>query len=511
MALRRDLDRLPNVNEERYGVLRIMQRDLHRLEKHLFQRYPHWEWGTFFQFGYRRTPWGLSLSFVDGLWPEPDELDRQVGLTRFQAPYIRRALHTSASSKLAVGVIHSHPCGAKTWPSQLDDDMDTYFAKEFQAFSRGAPYCSLILQKSEFGLTFTARIFERGEWFGANWLLSVGSNIARWQSEAIDEDADSIKQLDARSRVESVLGTGSLQRLNRSVVGIIGCSGTGSPAAHVLARAGVGGFVLVDPERFAPSNLERLHGSTWTDTERAEMRPKVSIVADLIHSVNPEARISAWKGNVLQENVIDDLLRCDMVLNCVDSQHGRAAVSDLAHQYLLPSVDVGVLMDGVNGRLSSQLIEINHWSPELGCAFCNGRIDANLLSSELMTDDERRQREQLADQALGQGQNPDAYWVRPRQLHTVGYLTTTAGALAAGYAEGMLTGTFELPHNCFQIDVGQPRFGVVAPPRNCDWRCSCSMRRGWGGESRGFRNVSLPTHWESRGIAIRCEVPVRVG
>jgi len=500
MALRCELDRLPNVTEDRYGILRITEPDLCRLEKHLFQRYPDREWGTFFRFGYRRTSWGLSLSFVDGIWPEADDIDRKVGLTRFQAPYIRRAFHAAAASQLAVGVIHSHPPCATTLPSHLDDEMDTYFANELKAYSHGTPYCSLILKRSYSGLTFTARIFDRGEWFGANWLLSIGNRLSRWPSEAINVLDGPAVQQEVRSRVASVLGTTSLQRLSQSIIGIIGCSGTGSPAAHVLARAGVGGFVLVDPERFEPSNLERLHGSTWADSVSAKPSPKVAIVAKMIREVNPQAQISAWKGNVLQENVIDELLRCDVLLSCVDSQHGRAAVSDFAHQYLLPSIDVGVLMDGVDGRLSNQIVEINRWSPELGCAFCNGRIDTQLMSAELMTDDERRQREQLAEQSQ-EGKNPDAYWVRPRQLHTVGYLTTTAGALAAGYAEGMLTGAFEAPHSTLQFDIGQPRFGVVAPPRQYEPGCSCSLRQGWADQARAFRNVSLPKHWETRGIA----------
>lgn len=503
MAVRRELDRLPNVTEDRYAIIRITDAELRRLENHVFRRYPDWEWGTFFRFGYRRTPWGLAISFVNGLWPDPDDLDRQVGLTRFRDPYIRRAFRAAEGEGLAVGVVHSHPEGAKTWPSRLDDDMDLYFAGELRAFSHGAPYCSLILQRDSRGLSFTARICDRGEWFGANWLISVGPCIQRWTSEAMAPPPEQGDPLSVRSRVASIMGAGSLSRLQRSTVGIVGCSGTGSPAAHVLARGGVGGFVLADPDRFAPSNLERIHGSVWEDAVSGECRPKVSIVADLIRSVNPTAEIAAWRGNVLQQNVVDDLLRCDVVLSCVDSQHGRAAVSDLAQHYLLPTLDVGVLMDGIQGDVTTQLVEFNRWSPELGCAFCNGRIDTGLMSAELMSSDERCQRERLASEAREQGINPDAYWSGPRQLHTVGYLTTVAGAMAAGYAEGILTGTFRIPHDSFQFDIGEQRFGVVAPPRQRDAGCSCAERQAWADQARDFRNISLPLHWEKRAVAIR--------
>jgi len=62
------------VGDGRYSLFRITTSDRQILEKHLFRRYPRWEWGTFFQFGFRRTPWGLVMRFVDALWPGPGDL-----------------------------------------------------------------------------------------------------------------------------------------------------------------------------------------------------------------------------------------------------------------------------------------------------------------------------------------------------------------------------------------------------------------------------------------------------
>lgn len=506
MALRRELDRLPNVSQTQYAILRITREHLAKLERHVFQRYPDREWGTFFRFGYRRTSWGLALSYVEPLLPGPDDLDRRPALTRFRDQYSRRAFQTAAASPLAVGVVHSHPQGYCTLPSTLDDDMDQYFARELAAYSGSAPYCSLILQRSATGeLTFTARVCDRGEWLAVETLLSVGERIERWQSEANPDELGSGSHVfadNARARVRAVLGEPSLKRMAASTVGIVGGSGTGSPAAHVLARGGIGGFVIVDPQRFEASNLERLHGSTWSDTQSAQPPFKVKLLQDLILSINPSARITAMVGNVLQDNVLDELLRCDCLAGCVDTQHGRAAFSDLAQLYLLPTLDVGLLMDGKLGKVTDQLIEFNQWSPELSCAYCIDRIDGRQLSYELMTEEEKREREEQARLAKLRGDNPDGYWRRPRQLHTVGYLATTAGAMAAGYIEGWLTGTFAPPHPTFQFDFAQPRLGVVAPPRNRSSECSCGKHVGWGDLARGFRNVSLPPYWPRRGVLL---------
>jgi len=509
MAVRRELSGLPLVEDSRHSILRIRSGDLSHLEKHVYTRYPTREWGTFFRFGYRRTSWGLALSYVDGFWPEPGDLDRQVGLTRFLSQYSRRAFHESAQSPLAIGVVHSHPEQCYTWPSSLDDDMDTYFAQEFNSFGKGKPYCSLILQRSPVtGLTFTARVYDRGEWLPVEKLVTVGAHVDLLTSQADDKlpaeaSAESSTGETTRSRLISVLGPASADRLKQATVGIIGCSGTGSPAAHVLARAGVGSFVLIDPKRFAKSNLERMHGSRWDHTLK-DPPHKVELLADFMQSIDPSVRITTLAGNVLHDNVLDELLRCDILLGCTDTQHARAALSDLASHYLLPSVDLGVLMEGQNGQVTSQVVDIVTYDPDLPCAFCSGRIDGTQLSIELMSDEERRHRQNEAELAASRGADPDQYWKRQQpQLHTVGYVTTTLGALGAGYIEGILTGTFSPPHPWFQFDIGRARLAVTAPPRVQITGCKCSFHIGWGDLARSFRNVSLPNHWPRRAVLLR--------
>jgi hypothetical protein len=49
--------------------------------------------------------------------------------------------------ELGVGVIHSHPQGCAPFPSHSDDDMDSYFAEEFERFGNGRPYASLIVSR----------------------------------------------------------------------------------------------------------------------------------------------------------------------------------------------------------------------------------------------------------------------------------------------------------------------------------------------------------------------------
>ena len=383
--------------------------------------------------------------------------------------------------------------------------MDGYFSEELCSYTGGQPYCSLIFQRSEErGFTFSGRVYDRGEWLPVEVLLTAGACVEKDWSELapVRVDSEISDETEARTaRLVSVYGAAAARRLRQARVGILGCSGTGTPAAHVLARAGVGEFVLIDPERFSESNLERFHAGFFKDLNHEPMPFKVELLRRLIHQINPHARVTAMVGNALQANALDALLSCDMVLGCMDSVHGRVFLSDVAKHYLLPSIDVGVFMHGSGGRVRSQIVGLTQYGPDLPCAFCNGLIDTAALSEELMNDEEIGMRQAAAREAEHRGIEPEQYWRGERQLHTVGYLTTTAGAQAAGYAEGQLTGAFTMPHNCFQFDLAQPRLGVVpSAPRVV--QCACNTHRGWAEQARAFRNVSRPEHWPSRAIVL---------
>ena len=506
MAVRPSVARVRLAHDAGQAILRIRTEDRLRLEKHLFQRYPNREWGAFFRFGWRRTSWGIAVSFVDGLWPVAGDLDRQTAITTFNDQYTLRAFREAAAIKpLALGVIHSHPQGYGTGPSPLDDDMDTYFAKEFSVRSNGAPYLSLIFQTSKkSGLTFSGRIYDRGQWLPVVTMLSIGNFIQRHHSELVADDFDGPQaNIETTARLEGLIGLPSVKRLRRAVVGIVGCSGTGSPAAHVLARAQVGEFILVDPQRFSPSNLERLHGSYQRHLELPAMPNKVELVRDLIAEVNPAACVTGLVGNILHENVLDELLRCDVVIGGTDSMHGRVALSDNSQHYLLPAFDIGIGMDGRDGKVTEQVVDFTQYMPGLPCAFCGQRIDSAELAYELMTNEEKAVRQKLAELAAKRGEDPDQYWKRrQRELHTVGYLTTAAGALGAGYVEGLLTGAFEMPHSTMQFDIGKCRLGSVAPPRERAGACDCDKYVGWGDAARSYRNIALPEHMEKRALLL---------
>ncbi len=487
-------------HHRRVCLFRITARDRKKLEALVFKRYPHREWGSFFRFGYRITSWGLHISFVDAIEPEPGELKRESGIVEFEAMYILRAQLALTETKLGIGVIHSHPQGCGTFASSLDDDMDAYFSREFSVYGEGRPYVSLRVARDDEGIfSFTGEAWLKGEQVTVTEWFTVGEELQREQAEQAFGIGSETDAADERmARFTELIGERA-ERIRNSSVGVIGCSGLGSPAVHVLVRAGVRRFVLVDPERFAPSNHERMHGSTWRDLETKPL--KVEILRRLILDIEPTAEVVTIRGNVLDGVVLDELLRCDLVLGCTDSQHSRAALGEYASHYLLPCIDAAVLMRAKNGKLTEQVGELARYTADEPCPWCLGRIYQKALAYELMTDEEREQRALAAAEAMQRGVDGAQYWgdKPPREL-TVGYMTTAVGAMQAGYAEGWLSGASQMPHQRFQFDFGMPSLGVVPVEKERSLECSCNRTKGWNDQACDERSVTMPSHWPSAGI-----------
>ena len=65
-------------------------------------------------------------------------------------------------------------------------------------------------------------------------------------------------------RFVSAFGEQALARLRGSTVAVVGAGGTGSAAIEVLARAGVGKLIIIDPDHVETSE-SRTHARRLSD------------------------------------------------------------------------------------------------------------------------------------------------------------------------------------------------------------------------------------------------------
>jgi molybdopterin/thiamine biosynthesis adenylyltransferase len=491
MALRKKIAR------PKPALMRITGSVRERLEKLIFSRYPEEEWGTFFLFGTHQTPVGVVFTVIDLIEPDEGDLDSTTSIVRFNEPYSLRAALEKEKRGLCIGVIHSHPPNYGVGPSSLDDDMDAYFADYFAAFGPEGMYFSLIFSKTRAGsVRFSGRGRNSGHEFRVNDMVTIGTSEIRREAAWAKHAVPAFPQNEYRARVEQIYGAEAAARIRNASVTILGASGTGSPAAHVLARAGVENFVLVDPQRIAKSNVERLHGSYHDHFEGDGEPPyKVEVVRDLIKAINPKANVTCIVGNILQPIARDHVVGTDLVLCCTDTNHSRTAISELAYRYLVPAIDVGVVFESKNGLVTGEVGRVTLYSPGGPCAYCLGLVDSWRATVELMSEDEKERRQHEAREAELRGDNAGAYWLDVPEIPTVGHFTSMAGALVASYAIGWLTGKFVPPHRNIEFNILAPDFGYVGFDAASRAGCCCQSMIGHADQGAHAALISAPPHW----------------
>ncbi len=133
-------------------------------------------------------------------------------------------------------------------------------------------------------------------------------------------------------------------RLLESTVLVAGCGGLGGYCASYLARLGTGHLVLVDPDSFDETNMNRQLFCT-TDTL---CRKKVRVTADAISSINPAICTEILPGPV--EHAGEPVSRADVILDCLDNVPSRLNLARMCHEAGVPLVHGAV--SGTMGQVA---------------------------------------------------------------------------------------------------------------------------------------------------------------
>ncbi len=294
---------------------------------------------------------------------------------------------------------------------------------------------------------------------------------------------------DRVARFTSSFGTEAWQRLRASTAVVIGAGGTGSVALPMLARAGVGRIVIVDSDHVTPSNLERTHASFPEHVEAETL--KAELARDHVRQIDPDIDVVAFEGRLPQPEIVAEIARADVIVGCTDQHTSRMAVADIARRYLVPAIDCGGLIEGANGRVTGQIIQLVLFRPDDPCPVCRGMIDPVRVAQELMSAEERA----AIKAASGNGTVPPEAHEIP-QIDTVGYITTVSGTLAAGYAIGWLTGRFDPPFERMQMNLIADCLDVTNRPQKHSPDCNCRNSRGLADAGAALAPFMVPAHWK---------------
>ena len=478
------------MNTQQKIIVRIGSLEYEQLERLLFSRYPDKEWATFLRFGWRESSEALVFTSVGIDPPESGDMDERVGHVKILEPYTLRVALAAESHPFAIGVAHSHPEDYGPHPSGIDDDMDSYYSEYFAGFTHERPYLSLIVSKFDGQIVMSGRVFDKNRCKIVDRFIVERTPVQTWSKTGVDPSS---MDHGRTARLTAAFGEEASERLRVATVAVIGAGGTGSMAIEVLARAGVGNLIIVDPDHITESNLERVHGSQPLHVVQGT--PKVLIAREHALSINAECEIKAYLAALPQKEVVDAVVTADVAIGCTDQQHSRLALSDLCTRYLVPVIDCGVMLEGAEGAVTGQIIQLVRFLSADPCALCRDMIIPQRLAQELMSGEEKAERRAAAEKAIMRGEDPDPYWQGVPQLNTVGYLTGAAGALAAAYAIGWISGRFEPPFARLQMNIVEKCFDVQEVVMSAKHQCACSRVRGWADQGAADAFISPPPHW----------------
>jgi molybdopterin/thiamine biosynthesis adenylyltransferase len=149
----------------------------------------------------------------------------------------------------------------------------------------------------------------------------------------------------ARQLVLREIGGPGQQKLKAARILMIGMGGLGAPASLYLAAAGVGGLVIVDPDRVELSNLQRQVLFTSSDRGRSKVDAGLRRLTDL----NPNVETQALQLAVGPDNAQALIGGFDLVLDGTDDFATRLTVSDACVARGVP------LVSGAIGRWTGQV------------------------------------------------------------------------------------------------------------------------------------------------------------
>lgn len=180
--------------------------------------------------------------------------------------------------------------------------------------------------------------------------------------------------LNVFSRNSGILETD--QMLRKRVI-ISGLGSVGSLVALELARAGVGGFMLVDNDTLAYHNLCR-HQCGIESVGRF----KVSAMRDMIQRINPHAEVTIVP-HILEEvskAQFDGFIDKEtLVVGCADNREGDLYANHISILYDVPFVSIGFWERAFAGEI---FYSIPGKTPCYECVFGRGTPEVSKRSSE---------------------------------------------------------------------------------------------------------------------------------
>ena len=134
-------------------------------------------------------------------------------------------------------------------------------------------------------------------------------------------------------------------QLVKSQVAVVGSGGLGGPVLLLLARMGIGYLVVVDPDRFDETNLNRQALSSVPDLGKS----KCEVAARVLENVNPGVDVQVHQARMDRTNAEEILAGSNVIVDALDNVPDRFTIQAAARSLKIPLVHGAVA--GFEGQL----------------------------------------------------------------------------------------------------------------------------------------------------------------
>ncbi len=300
-----------------------------------------------------------------------------------------KLLRRARAENLVAGIIHTHPAGPVAFSEQDDGNERDLLRLARNRNGAETDLLSMLWAKNS---ELRARLWEHPKQPTDADAVTIVGQLLKFHYRATASMA-----LEAFARQSLAFGPKLTAQLRQLRIAVVGCGGTGSATAVLLARLGVGNLLLIDEDIVDVTNLNRLHGATRADADA--MRPKVEVLAREIAGMALGTRVVPLQVWVGDPKARDALKSCDIIFGCTDDHDGRLLLNRLAYFYLIPVIDLGLAIDSVpGGGVRGLTGRVTLLEPGAPCLLCRQVIDAITARDESLRrqhpeEYERRKRE----------------------------------------------------------------------------------------------------------------------
>lgn len=320
--------------------------------------------------------------------------ERTADLVTWQPDYIAPVLDRAADEGMSVVKVHCHPTGFPRF-SPTDDEGDARLLPMIRGWVEAdiAHGSVVMLPDGEmFG-----RVLRSDEELKPIDCISVaGDDLLFWYSDGSGSGLPGFAASHAQ-----IFGEGTIERLQRLSVAVVGVSGTGSPVIEQLMRLGVGEVVIVDDDHMQERNVNRVLNSSTQDVQ--ERRHKVDVLGDAVERSGLPTRVIRICENLWNPDAVRAVAQCDVLFGCMDTVDGRFLLNALATYYTLPYFDIGVRLEAVpTGPRKGQIREVcgtvNYLRPGRSSLMSRGLFSMNeVAAAGLRRNDPDAHRQQVKD------------------------------------------------------------------------------------------------------------------